>query len=202
IIGGGYSGVEVAGEIAEVVEQTRRFYPTLKGEQPRIIQLQRGEHLIPELQAPSLSQFACDKLRKFGVDVRLNCSAQEITAAGVRLKTGELIETATVVSTVGTSPSPLIQKLGLPLERGRLVTNPDMNVKDTDNVWAVGDCAIIPNAYDHKPSPPTAQFAMRQAKQLAANLVRAFRGQPTKPFSFKVLGMLASLGNRRAVAEI
>src|SRR6185369_11201501 len=85
---------------------------------------------------------------------------------------------------------------------GRLVTNPDMSVKGAANVWAVGDCAIIPNAYDKRPSPPTAQFAMRQAKQLAANLSRTFRGQPTKPFSFKVLGMLASLGNRKAVAEI
>src|SRR6185436_20137430 len=157
---------------------------------------------IPELNAPSLSTFACDKLRKAGVDVRLNSSAQEITAAGVRLTSGELIEAATVVSTVGTAPNPLIEKLGLPLERGRLVTNPDMSVKGTDNVWAVGDCAIVPNAFDQKPSPPTAQFAMRQAKQLAANLARSFNGQPTRPFSFRVLGMLASLGNRTAVAEI
>jgi NADH dehydrogenase len=202
IIGGGFSGVEVAGEIAEVAEETRRFYPTLKDEPGHIILLQRGDYLIPEFNAPSLSTFACEKLRKAGVDVRLNSSAQEITAAGVRLTSGELIEAATVVSTVGTAPNPLIEKLGLALERGRLVTSPDMSVKGTENVWAVGDCAIIPNAYDKKPSPPTAQFAMRQAKQLAANLLRSFRGQSTKPFSFKVLGMLASLGNRNAVAEI
>src|SRR5262249_30535644 len=103
---------------------------------------------------------------------------------------------------VGTSPNPLIQKLGLPLQRGRLVTNPDMSVTGTSNVWALGDCAVIPNAQDQRPSPPTAQFAMRQAKQLAANLARAFRGQPTRPFYFKNLGMLASLGNRTAVADI
>jgi NADH:ubiquinone reductase (H+-translocating) len=202
IIGGGFSGVEVAGEIAEVADATRRFYPTLKDERPRILLLQRGDYLIPELNAPSLSTFACDKLRQAGVEVRLNSSAQEITAAGVRLTSGELIEAATVVSTVGTAPNPLIEKLGLALERGRLVTNPDMSVQGTDNVWALGDCAVVPNAYDKRPSPPTAQFAMRQAKQLAANLLRTFRGQPTKPFSFKVLGMLASLGNRNAVAEI
>jgi NADH dehydrogenase len=202
IIGGGFSGVEVAGEIAEVAEETHRFFPTLKDERPRIILLQRGDYLIPELNAPSLSTFACDKLRKAGVDVRINSSAQEMTAAGVRLTSGELIEAATVVSTVGTAPNPLIEKLGLALERGRVVTNPDMSVKGTGNVWAVGDCAIIPNAFDQKPSPPTAQFAMRQAKQLALNLSRTFSGQPTKPFSFKVLGMLASLGNRKAVAEI
>ncbi|MEK6324965.1 MAG: FAD-dependent oxidoreductase [Acidobacteriota bacterium] len=202
VIGGGFSGVEVAGEIAEVFEATHRFYPTLKSERPHIFLLQHGDSLIPELNAPSLSKFACDKLRKAGVDVRLNSGAQEISAAGVRLKSGEVIEAATVVSTVGTLPSPLIQRLGLPLERGRLAANPDMSVKDTENVWAVGDCAIIPNAFDKRPSPPTAQFATRQAKQLAANLSRTFKGQPTKPFSFKVLGMLASLGNRNAVAEI
>ena len=202
VIGGGFSGVEVVGEIAEMVKETSRYYPTLKGERPHIVLLQRGDYLIPELNAPSLSKFAADKLRKAGVDVRLNSSAREITAAGVQLTSGELIEAATVVSTVGTSPSPLIQKLGLPLDHGRLVTNPDMSVKSADNVWAVGDCAIIPNAFDRKPSPPTAQFAMRQAKQLAANLSRTFKRQPTKPFSFKVLGMLASLGNRKAVAQI
>ena len=202
VIGGGFSGVEVAGEITEVVEQTLRFYPTLKGERPCMILLQRGDLLMPELNAPSLSRFAEKKLRKAGVDVRLNSSAKEVTAAGVRLTNGELIEAATVVSTVGTSPNPLIQKLGLPIDHGRLVTNPDMSVTGTENVWAVGDCAIIPNAYDKKPSPPTAQFAMRQAKQLAANLVRTFKGQSTRPFSFKVLGMLASLGNRNAVAQI
>ena len=202
VIGGGFSGVEAAGAMAEMVSEALRFYPRLRGARPNIILLQHGDRLIPELNAPSLSKFACDKLRQAGVDVRLNTGAREVTAAGVLLGSGELLEAATVVSTVGTSPNPLIQKLGLPLEHGRLVTESDMMVKGARNVWAVGDCAIIPNAYDNRPSPPTAQFAMRQAKQLAANLARAFNGQPTRPFSFKALGMLASLGNRKAVAEI
>jgi NADH dehydrogenase len=202
VIGGGFSGVEVAGAITEVANHALRFYPTLKGEGARIILLQHGNSLIPELNAPSLSNFAYDKLRQAGVDVRLNAGAKEVTATGVRLNSGELIEAATVVSTVGTSPNPLIQKLGLSLQHGRLVTNPDMSVTGASNVWALGDCAAVPNAIDQSPSPPTAQFAMRQAKQLAANLARTFSGQPTQPFSFKALGMLASLGNRSAVAEI
>jgi NADH dehydrogenase len=202
IIGGGFSGVEVAGAITEATRHALRFYPTLEAEQAHIILLQHGNLLIPELNAPSLSKFAYDELREAGVDVRLNCTAEEITAAGVRLKSGELFEAATLVSTVGTSPNPLIQKLGLPLRRGRLATNADMSVRGASNVWALGDCAVIMNAVDQRPSPPTAQFAMRQAKQLAANLLRTFRNQPTQPFSFKGLGMLASLGNRTAVAEI
>lgn len=202
VIGGGFSGVEVAGAITEVVNHALRFYPTLKGERGQVILLHRGNMLIPELNAPSLSRFADEKLRQAGVDVRLNTGAEEVTAAGVRLKSGGLIEAATVVSAVGTSPSPLIEKLGISLQHGRLVTNPDMSVTGVPNVWALGDCAMVPNAYDQRPSPPTAQFAMRQAKQLAANLVSTFRGQPTRPFTFKNLGMLASLGNRTAVAEI
>jgi NADH dehydrogenase len=202
VIGGGFSGVEVAGAITEVGHHALRFYPSIKGERAQIILLHRGNMLIPELNAPSLSGFAAEKLRQAGVDVRLNAGAEEVTAAGVRLKGGELIEAATVVSAVGTSPSPLIEKLGIALQHGRLVTNPDMSVTGVPNVWALGDCAMVPNAYDQRPSPPTAQFAMRQAKQLAANLERTFRGRPTRPFTFKNLGMLASLGNRTAVAEI
>jgi NADH dehydrogenase len=202
VVGGGFTGVEVAGAITEVARHALRFYPRLQGEHAQIILLQHGNALIPELNAPSLSNFAHTKLHQAGVDVRLNCGAQEITATGVRLKSGELIEAATVVSTVGTSPNPLIQRLGLPLQRGRVVTNPDMSVPGASNVWALGDCAVVLNARDHNPSPTTAQFAMRQANQLAANLLRSFAGQPTRPFSFKGLGMLASLGNRSAVAEI
>src|SRR6266581_7568102 len=159
------------------------FILLLKASERTPILLQHGNLLIPELNAASLSKFAYDKLRQAGVDVRLNSGAKGVTAAGVRLNSGELIEAATVVSTVGTSPNPLIQRLGLPLQRGRLVTNPDMSVPGVSNVWALGDCAVVPNAADQSPSPTTAQFAMRQGKQLAANLARTFKAQPTQPFS-------------------
>src|SRR5262249_31790956 len=202
VIGGGVRGGEGPGADMGKPNPALRFYPTLEGARAHIVLLQHGDLLIPELGAPSLSKFTYDKLSEAGVDVRLNSGAKEVTAAGVRLNSGELIEAATVVSAVGTSPNPLIQKLGLPLQHGRLITNPDMSVPGAPNVWSLGDCAVVPNAVDHRPSTPTAQFAMRQAQQLAANLARTFKGQPTKPFSFKNLGMLASLGNRTAVAEI
>jgi NADH dehydrogenase len=202
VIGGGFSGVEVAGEIAEVMARTRRFYPALHHERPRIVLLQRSDHLLPELHAPSLSDFACTKLRQSGVEVCCNSEVEEVTATGVRLKSGQHMETATVVSTIGTTVHPLMQTLGLPLQGGRLVTDPDMRVTGTSNVWALGDCAVIPNAYDGQPSPPTAQFATRQARQLAANLAHVSTGRPTEPFAFKPLGMLASLGHRNGVAEI
>lgn len=202
VIGGGFSGVEVSGEISELMRKTRVFYPELQGERERIILLHRGDRILPELNAPSLSEFALKKLREEGVDVRLQAEAQEVTEQDVRLKSGEKIESSTIVCTVGTATNPLIRALGLPLEKDRLKTDPDMRVTGASNVWAIGDCAAIPNAHDGKTSPPTAQFATRQARQLAANIARVIRGESAEPFKFKPLGMLASLGHHNAVAEI
>jgi NADH:ubiquinone reductase (H+-translocating) len=95
-----------------------------------------------------------------------------------------------------------VLSLGLPLEHGRLVTEPDMRVRGTRNVWALGDCALVPNAHDGRACPATAQCATRQAGALAKNLLAVMRGAPTKPFRFRPLGMLASIGHRDAVAEI
>jgi NADH dehydrogenase len=202
VVGGGFSGVEVAGQMSEILEHTRRFYPELRDSAQRVILLQGADRLMPELNSVSLSAFAMRKLRKAGIDVRLGAIAQEVTATGVLLRSGEHIEAATVVSTIGTITNPLVASLGLPLDHGRLPTAPDMSVPGAAGLWALGDCALVPNAFDGRPSPPTAQFAMRQARQLAANLARAIAGTPTKPFRFRPLGMLASLGHQKAVAEI
>jgi len=136
------------------------------------------------------------------VEVRLQAQATEITATRVMLASGEPIEAGTVVCTVGAAPNPLIKTLGLALERGRLKVEPDMRVPGTSHVWALGDCALVPNVYDGKSSPTTAQFATRQAKQLAANLRRVLQGEPTQPFAYRPLGVLASIGHHHAVADI
>ena len=202
VVGGGFSGVEVSGEIGELMRKTRGFYPRLQAERQRTILLHRGDRILPELNAPALSDFALRKLKEQGVDVRLHSQVQEVTAQNVRLKSGEKIEASTIVCTVGTAANPLIKSLGLSVEKDRLKTDPDMRVSGTANVWALGDCAAVPNAYDGKTSPPTAQFATRQARQLAANLGKVLRGGNTAPFHFKPLGILASLGHHNAVAEI
>jgi NADH dehydrogenase len=200
IIGGGFSGVEVAGAINDLMARVRRFYPQLENDSIRIVLLQRGNRVVPELHSEALSEFALRKLRARGIDIRLNTDAKKIQDGKVLLGSGESIEARTVVCTVGNTTNPLLQTLDLPLDRGRLKTDPDMHVRE--NIWALGDSAAVPNAWDGKPSPPTAQFAMRQARQLAANLVRVLRGQPTRPFSFRPLGMMASVGHHNAIAEI
>lgn len=202
VIGGGFSGVEVAGHIADLMRAIRRFYPELENETPRIVLLQKGRQLLPELNHKSLSEFTLKKLRQNGIKVQLQSAAQKATSVAVHLTSGERIETGMIVCTVGTETHPLIKDLGLPLEKGRLKTEPDMKVKGTTNLWTLGDCSSVPNAYDGRPSPATAQFAVQQAQQLAENLKRASRGIATKPFYFRPRGMLASIGHRNAVAVI
>src|SRR5262249_27420997 len=126
VIGGGFSGVEGAGAINDLLARALPFYPQLYGERVRIIFLQRGDRILPELHAEFLSEFAVRKLRARGIDVRLHVDASEVSAGSVLLKTGERIETDTVICTVGNATNPFVKALGLPLERGRLKTEPDM----------------------------------------------------------------------------
>jgi NADH dehydrogenase len=202
VIGGGFSGVEVAGHIADLMRAVRRFYPELKNTQHRIVLLHKGDHLLPELNHQSLSDFTLRKLRKNKIDVRLKTAAEKATSVAVQLTSGERIETGMIVCTVGTETHPLIKSLGLPLEKGRLKTDPDMRIKGVGNLWTLGDCSLVPNAYNGRRCPATAQFAVEQARQLAKNLERVSHGATTKPFSFRPRGMLASIGHRNAVAEI
>ena len=202
VIGGGFSGVEVAGHIADLTRAIRRFYPELKNVPSRIVLLQKGDHLLPELNHESLSEFTLQKLRKNGIEVQLQTVAQNADLEGVQLTSGERIETNMIVCTVGTETHPLVKHLGLPLERGRLKTGPDMKVGGTANLWSIGDCSLVPNAHDGRPSPATAQFAIQQARQLAENFNRTYRGEATQPFCFRARGMLASIGHRNAVATI
>jgi NADH dehydrogenase len=149
-----------------------------------------------------LSEFTLQKLRKNGIEVQLQTVAQNADLEGVQLTSGERIETNMIVCTVGTETHPLVKHLGLPLERGRLKTGPDMKVGGTANLWSIGDCSLVPNAHDGRPSPATAQFAIQQARQLAENFNRTYRGEATQPFCFRARGMLASIGHRNAVATI
>jgi NADH dehydrogenase len=202
VVGGGFSGVEVAGHLADLMRAIRRFYPELKETRHRVVLLHEGDQLLPELNHKSLSSVTLQKLRKNKIEVRLKTTAEKASSVAVQLTSGERIETGMIVCTVGTETHPLIKGLGLPLEKGRVQADPNMRVKGTANLWTIGDCALIPNAYNGRPCPATAQFAIQQARQLAKNLERVSQGFATKPFNFRSRGMLASIGHRNAVAEI
>jgi NADH dehydrogenase len=201
VVGGGFSGVEVTGEIADLLRESRRFYGGLRAEDMRVTLLEGRDRILPELPA-SLSSFARRKMAQRGIDIHVGAVAQAVTETGVRLKDGTEIDAGTVVCTIGTTVNPVLASAGLPLTKNRVRTAPDLRVEGQANVWALGDCAAVPNAHDGSLSAPTAQIAVRQAKQLAANIAAVVKGRATRPFSFKPLGMLASIGNRKAVGQL
>ena len=201
VIGGGFSGVEVAGQIHDLLIASRKFYPSLRSEPPHVVILHGPKRLLTELPE-SLGDYARRRLEARGLTVRLETHAHAVTREGVRLDDGSTVAASTVVCTIGNMVTPLMAASGLPLEHGRLRTEPDMRVPGHANVWALGDCALVPNAKDGKQSPTLAQFALRQANQLAANLNRAIAGQPTRPFSFRMLGSFAAIGHHNAVGQV
>jgi NADH dehydrogenase len=135
------------------------------------------------------------------VQVQLGARAAEASAEGVALAGGGFVEGATVVCTIGTRANPLVEQLGLPLQRGRLPTAADLRVSGVEGLWALGDCALVPNGEDSS-CPPTAQFAVAQAKVLADNLLAALRGAPTRAFRYRSRGMMATTGHLKGVAEV
>ena len=199
VIGGGFSGVEVAGGLADFLRASKRFYKSI--DDVRVHLVHSGDRVLPEL-SPGLGRFAQRKMREQGIDVRLNARCTRVDDRGITLGDGELLAAGTVICTIGSAPNPLIAELPLAKNRGRVEVAPDMSVPGVPGLWAIGDCAAVPNARDGKISPPTAQFAERQARQLAANIARKARGEPTRPFSYKPMGQLSAIGHNKAVAEV
>lgn len=200
VIGGGFSGVEVAGEINDLVRDTYKYYRNIPKEEIRVTLIHSHDQILPEVTS-RLRDFARVKMEQAGIDVVLSRRVSFVTQDGVGFDDGTTINGATIVCTVGNAPSSIIQKLDVPKERGRLVTEPDMRIKGYEDMWAIGDCALITNDYDRKPSPPTGQFAERQGRQAAENIVRVLKGEETRPFRFRPLGQLCAIGGHNAVAE-
>ena len=201
IVGAGFSGVEVAGEINELVRSSTRFYRNFRKEDVVVSLVHSQDQILPEV-APQLREFARRRMEKAGITMRLNTRAVAATHEGVELNDGRMLKGATIVCTIGTAISPIVQSLDVPKERGRIRTTPEMRIEGQTNAWAVGDCAYIINAFDNQPAAPTGQFAEREGRQAALNLIRIVNGEATKPFHFKALGQLCSVGGYQAVAEM
>jgi NADH dehydrogenase len=162
-----------------------------------------AERVMLEIQ-PQLAAFTARLLTKRGIEIMLETEVKEVTETTVTLSTGETIPCRTVCWTAGVKASPVAERLGLPLEQGRIVCNEEMRVQGYENVWALGDIAAIPDpARPGMPCPPTAQHAIRQGKLMAKNVAAALghRGR-VKPFKFKTLGAFADLGRHKAVANL
>jgi len=204
VVGGGYSGVETAGQIYDLLRDVRKFYPRLDRTDFRLVLVHSGPYLLPQI-GEELGRYCGEHLEKRGIEVRLDTRVDAITAERAILNTGDVIETNTVVTTVGNATHPVIKKLidryQLANSKGRLVTEPTMQVKGHQNLWAAGDCAAVPLT-DGTISAATAQFAIRQGTVLGKNIIAQQSERPLQPFGFKALGEMASLGHLNAVGKV
>ena len=202
IAGAGFAGIETAGAVNDFLREAMKFYPNLKENMPRIVVADPGDHILPELGI-SLGRYAQERLIRRGVEVRLKTKVAGYDGKEVALDDGTKIATRMLIWTAGTTPPPLLSTLPCAKQRGRIVANDCLQVPDWPGVWALGDCALVPDALNPgKFYPPTAQHAIRQAAVLANNIVAAMRGQVPQPFKFKIIGLLATIGRRHGVAEI
>jgi NADH dehydrogenase len=202
VAGGGFSGVEVVAELNDFVRGVARSYPQINPSEIRVVLLHGRERILPEV-TEKLGLFAQKILRRRGVEIRLNTRLQAATGDEAVLADGTRIPTKTLVSTVPSSPHPIVEGLDLPRDKsGRLIANSFLEVEGAEGLWALGDCALVPVGGGLGTSPPTAQHATRQAKVAAHNIVASIRGGEKRAFNFKDLGKLGALGHRSAVAEI
>ena len=168
----------------------------------RLVLVHSGPRILPEV-SESLSQYALRKLTSRGVEVMLQTRVRSCTTDQVLLSDGTAIPSHTFLWAAGTAPSPIVNLVDVPRTKtGRIVVDATMAVQDRPGVWAVGDSAAIPDPVTGTVCPTTAQYAVRQGKRLAENIVATMQHQPTLPLRFRALGLLAGLGRRCAVAEV
>jgi NADH dehydrogenase len=198
-VGAGYAGVEALAELSDLARDAIGYYPAeLQATPQHWVLVDAAPKILPEIP-PRLGEYAAEQLERRGVDIRVGTTLEAIEPHAAVLSDGDRILTSTVVWTTGARANPLLAKFGLPLdEQGRVKVDSTFRVEGLPHVWALGDCARVPNeATPDRPDPPTSQHALRQARRLAKNL----RGDP-KPYRYRMLGQVATLGRRKGIAEV
>jgi len=203
-VGAGYAGLEGIAELQDYVADVIERYPRCRLDGTRWILVEGGDRIMPEIH-PGLADFAARELRGRGIDIRTRTTLEAVTDSTATLSGGEEIPCRTLVWTAGVRPSPVIANLGLPLdERGRIPTDEYLRVRGFDGIWAIGDAAAVPDPAEkgQRPTPPTAQHALRQGRLAGANVAAALGHGHLKKFTYKTLGVFVDLGRHQAVAEM
>ena len=201
VAGGGFAGVETIAAVNDFVRESLHFYRNLGPQHVRMVLVHSGKVILPEL-SEKLGRYAATQLAKRGVEIHLEARVARVTDEGVELDDGTKIAARMVVWTAGTSPNPLLASLPCRKDRGRIVADEFLEVPDFPGVWALGDCALIPDRKTGQFYPPTAQHALREGRILARNIAAEVRGGAKKPFVFTTIGQLATIGRRVGVANI
>jgi NADH dehydrogenase len=200
--GGGFAGVELAGALNDFARGMLADYPELGATDVHVLLVHAGERILPELSA-GLGAYALERLRERGVEFRLGARVKDAGPGMVLLDPPEGISAETLVWTAGARPSPLLASLPVARDRrGAVVVDSTLAVPGRPGVWAAGDCAAVPDARTSRPCPPTAQFALREGRQLARNVLALLRGERPEPFRFRSLGALCVIGHQTACAEL
>lgn len=200
VVGGGLVGVELLGELTAFADDVLRYYPNIARDELRFHLFEAGARILPEID-PDLGDVAVRVLRDRGADIRTGTPVRAIEPGRVQLA-GETIDAGAIVLAAGIVPNAVAA--AIPVEhdrRGRIVVDAAMRSVSHPGVWALGDCAAIPGP-DGKPYPALAQHAVREARQLAENVVAILDGREPRAFTFHTLGTMASLGHARAVARV
>ena len=201
-VGAGYAGLEGLAELQDFAADILDLYPRCRVTGIRWILVEAGPRVMQEIPA-KLAHFAERELRGRGIEIRTDTTLTHVTENHALLSDGERVPTRTLVWTAGVKPQPVVSKLGLPLdEGGRIVSDAYMQVPGFDNVWAIGDCAAVPDpARKGQPCPPTAQHAIRQGRVVARNVAAALEaGGHKRRFRYKTRGVFVDMGRREAVA--
>jgi NADH:quinone reductase (non-electrogenic) len=196
-VGAGYAGVEALAEMSDLVEDALRYYPRLRSTRRRWVLVDAAPRILPEIPPP-LGDYAAAELRRREVEIHVDTTLESVTADEAVLGNGTRIPTNTLVWTAGVTPNPILREWSLPLdEKGRVEVDELLRVRGHEHVWALGDCARVPNTRSDTPDPPTCQHALRQARRLARNLTG-----PPEPYGYRMLGQVATLGRHKGIADV
>jgi NADH:ubiquinone reductase (H+-translocating) len=199
-VGAGYTGIQGLAELEDLARDACRYYRTVRREDMRWVLVEAAPRVLPEIRA-ELADYAVAHLRGRGIEVRLATRLDSATGGRIVLSDGERFEADTLVWTAGVRAQYLAERLGFPTaERGRLVV--DRYLRLAPGAWAAGDCAAVPDLVRGGVCPPTAQHALRQARRLGRNLAADLRGKQLRPFRYRQLGTLVSLGRYKGVATV
>ena len=216
VAGGGFAGTEAVASLFDLVHSVLRYFPRVRAGEPRFVLVHSRERILPEL-GDRLAGYASAKLVARGIELRLGVTVAGADADGVQLSDGEWVAAGTLVWAAGTRPSPVPLVTGDPrggapaghaptrraVPGGAVPVDRALRVRGTDDIWAVGDCARIPDPSRRGATcPPTAQHAVRQGRAVADNVVAAMTGAAPEPFQFRGRGFLVPLGRQSAAAEL
>ena len=206
IAGGGFAGVETAGEINDFIrDSVKEYYHNIESNNIRVIIVHSGDRLLPEM-SKELAEFALERLHKSGIEIILNQRVIGATPNTVSLKDGTIMPTKTIIWSGGVAPSSLLTGISCEHDHksGRIIVDKYLELSNYKEVYALGDCAHIIDPNSGDPYPPTAQHAIREGAVVANNIIASIEGRlgDRKTFDYKTKGMMASIGKRTGIGNL